>query len=164
MAHRPWSLTNSQKSKIKVCQRAMERSILGVKLTDRVRNTILRSKTGIADVAEKAAKLKWDWAGHVCRMPDKLWAQIAQNWCPETVSRGRGRPRRRWRDELDRFLKNWKDEARKREVWKKWREAFAQEWLSYLKGSSITRFIHIFNTVLFQSNTVSLDKNQPLLT
>ena len=65
-----WSLTNIQKSKLKVCQRAMERSILGVKLTDRVRNTTLRSKTQIVDVAIKAAKLKWDWAGHVCRMPE----------------------------------------------------------------------------------------------
>ena len=31
---------------------------------------------------------------------DQLWAKIALNWCDETVRR-RGRPRRRWRDELD---------------------------------------------------------------
>lgn len=40
-----WSLTEAQKSKLKVCQRAMERSILGVRRTDRIRNTELRSKT-----------------------------------------------------------------------------------------------------------------------
>ncbi|XP_047995471.1 uncharacterized protein LOC125233473 [Leguminivora glycinivorella] len=55
-----------------VCQRVMERSILGVKLTDRIRNSILRSKTKVADVALTAAKLKWDWAGHICRMPNDL--------------------------------------------------------------------------------------------
>ncbi|XP_048006861.1 uncharacterized protein LOC125242187 [Leguminivora glycinivorella] len=44
-----WSLTEAQKSRLKICQRAMERSILGVRRTDRVRNTELRSKTGIVD-------------------------------------------------------------------------------------------------------------------
>ncbi|XP_061726224.1 uncharacterized protein LOC133531845 [Cydia pomonella] len=40
-----WSLTEAQKSRLKICQRAMERSILGVRRTDRVRNTELRSRT-----------------------------------------------------------------------------------------------------------------------
>ncbi|XP_063636081.1 uncharacterized protein LOC134806684 [Cydia splendana] len=63
-----WSLTEAQKSRLKVCQRAMERSILGVRRSDRVRNTELRSKTRVVDVGVKTARLKWDWAGHVCRM------------------------------------------------------------------------------------------------
>ncbi|XP_061723667.1 uncharacterized protein LOC133529882 [Cydia pomonella] len=75
-----WSLTEIQKSKLKVCQRAMERSILGIKLTDRIRNTTLRSKTRIADVGEKTARLKWDWAGHVYRMHPERWASIATKW------------------------------------------------------------------------------------
>lgn len=62
-----WSLTNAQKLSLKVCQRAMERSILGVKLTDRI-----RIKTNVADVALTTAKLKWDWAGYICRMPNDL--------------------------------------------------------------------------------------------
>ncbi|KAJ8714787.1 hypothetical protein PYW08_004768 [Mythimna loreyi] len=123
-----WSLTNIQKSKLKVCQRAMERSILSVKLTDHVRNTTLRSKTQIVDVAQKAAQLKWDWAGHVCRMSSELWARKTQDWCPDTATRGRGRPRRRWRDDLDVFLGNWNDMASDRDKWKEWREAFAQQW------------------------------------
>ncbi|XP_047998342.1 uncharacterized protein LOC125235798 [Leguminivora glycinivorella] len=72
-----WSLTESQKSKLKVCQRDIERSILGVKRTDRIRNTTLRSKTRIADVGERTARLKWDWAGHVCRMHPDRWASLA---------------------------------------------------------------------------------------
>lgn len=123
-----WSLTNQQKSALGVCQRAMERSILGVKLTDRVRNTLLRSKTQIADVGVKAAKLKWDWAGHVCRMPDELWARITTLWRPPDVKRQRGRPRRRWRDELDAYSKAWSTLALDREEWKKGREAFALQW------------------------------------
>ena len=109
-----------QMSRLRVCQRAMERSILNVKLTDRIRNTILRSRTQIADVAHKAARLKWDWAGHVCRMPLQLWARIAQEWSPETARRGRGRPRRRWRDALDAFHANYREEVQHRQKWKEW--------------------------------------------
>ncbi|XP_063383590.1 uncharacterized protein LOC134669904 [Cydia fagiglandana] len=46
-----WSLTEALKSKLKVCQRAMERSILGVRRTDRIRNTELRSRTRVVDRA-----------------------------------------------------------------------------------------------------------------
>ncbi|KAJ2948721.1 hypothetical protein O0L34_g7979 [Tuta absoluta] len=72
----------AQKSKLKVCQRAMERSILGVKKIDRIRNTTLRSKTGIIDVGKKSAKLKWDWAGHVCRMGKNNNELGAKRWSP----------------------------------------------------------------------------------
>lgn len=42
----------------------MERSILGVKLTDHIRNSILRSATKSADVGHTATNLKWNWADH----------------------------------------------------------------------------------------------------
>lgn len=60
-----WSLTEAQKFKLEVYQLAMER-ILGVRLLDRIRNTTMRSQTPIVDAGRKVAKLKWDWAGHVC--------------------------------------------------------------------------------------------------
>ena len=41
----------------------MERSIIGVKQTDRIRNTTLRSITQVADVGVKIAKLKWECMG-----------------------------------------------------------------------------------------------------
>ncbi|CAG9137233.1 unnamed protein product [Plutella xylostella] len=109
-----WSLTEHQKTRLKVCQRAMERSLLGVKLTDRVRNTILRSQTRIVDVGVETAKLKWNWAGHVCRMHPDRWAKIATEWVPGDGRRRRGRPRRRWRDDLDKFDNNWAESAQDR--------------------------------------------------
>lgn len=60
-----WSLTLQQKSRLEDCQRAMERSILGVRISNRVRNKVLRAKTKITDV--ESCSLKWDWAGHVYR-------------------------------------------------------------------------------------------------
>ncbi|XP_063619671.1 uncharacterized protein LOC134792332 [Cydia splendana] len=65
-----WSQTEKEKSRLEVCQRAMERSILGVRRTDRIRNTELRSKTGIVDVGMKAAMLKWDWALGRAHLPN----------------------------------------------------------------------------------------------
>uniref|UniRef100_A0A2H1VGL6 SFRICE_021038 n=1 Tax=Spodoptera frugiperda TaxID=7108 RepID=A0A2H1VGL6_SPOFR len=122
------SLTKHQKSTLKVCQRAMERSILGVRLSDRIRNSTLRSKTQIADVGQKAASLKWNWAGHVCRMSDERWAKLTTEWSPLNVNRRRGRPRRRWRDELDAYEKDWPQKALHRDEWKEGREAFALQW------------------------------------
>ncbi|XP_047985064.1 CUGBP Elav-like family member 4 [Leguminivora glycinivorella] len=51
-------------------------------------------------------KLKWDWTGYVCRMASELWAKIDTEWKPGLTRRS-GRPRRRWRDDLDCFLNNW---------------------------------------------------------
>lgn len=89
-------------SKLGVCQRAMERSVLGVKLTDRVRNTILRSKTKIADF--NIADLTRLGRTHG-RMPEKLW-----------------------RDELDAHSATWPTETLEQGEWKRGREVFAQQW------------------------------------
>ncbi|CAG9137409.1 unnamed protein product [Plutella xylostella] len=108
-----WSLTEYQKSKLKVCQRAMERTILGVRRIDRIRNTMLRSSTRITDVGAQTAKLKWAWAGHVCRMHPDRWARIVTEcWVPSDGRRRRGRPRRRWRDDLDRIIDGESGEER----------------------------------------------------
>uniref|UniRef100_A0A2H1V337 SFRICE_023810 n=1 Tax=Spodoptera frugiperda TaxID=7108 RepID=A0A2H1V337_SPOFR len=53
-------VTTSHTATTPVCQRAMERSILGVRLSDRLRNTTLRSTTKIIDVGHKAASLQWN--------------------------------------------------------------------------------------------------------
>ncbi|PZC72867.1 hypothetical protein B5X24_HaOG210392 [Helicoverpa armigera] len=123
-----WSLTECQKSRLKVCQRAMERSLLGIKRTDRIRNTVIRSRTGVADVGRKAATLKWNWAGHVSRMHPERWATIITQWTPQDGHRRRGRPRKRWRDELDAFRPDWWTRSKDREEWKRDGEAFAQQW------------------------------------
>ncbi|XP_063544815.1 uncharacterized protein LOC134752985 [Cydia strobilella] len=59
--------------------------------------------------------LKWDWAGHVYRMPPDRWANVATKWM-STKKRGRGRPRRRWRDDFDAFLNNCPEDALNREL------------------------------------------------
>ncbi|KAL0852533.1 hypothetical protein ABMA27_017019 [Loxostege sticticalis] len=109
-------------------QTAIERSILGIKRTDKVRNTSIRSKTGIVDVGVKAAKLKWEWAGHVCRMHPDKWTQIVTQWTPEDGYRRRGRPKKRWHDDLVNHAGDWQALALNRDAWKDLGETFAQKW------------------------------------
>ncbi len=60
-----------------------------MKRTDRIRNTVIRSKTGVADVGQKAAKLKWDWAGHVSRMHLERLTTIVTQWTPQNGGPGK---------------------------------------------------------------------------
>ncbi|CAH2208426.1 jg22159, partial [Pararge aegeria aegeria] len=62
-----WALTQKLEQKLAICQRSMERSMLHVKRLDKIRNESLRKETNITDVKVKIRKLKWKWAGHVCR-------------------------------------------------------------------------------------------------
>lgn len=61
----------------------MERSFLGLNRSDRVRNTTTCLKTGIIDVGEKAARLKWDWTSQPWRKYDNRWAQACTQWLPK---------------------------------------------------------------------------------
>ncbi|XP_045782789.1 histone-lysine N-methyltransferase PRDM9-like [Maniola jurtina] len=60
-----WAPNKEEIKKVKIAQRKMERSILGVRLVDKFRNEYLRNRTKLIDVIRQARKLKWKWAGHV---------------------------------------------------------------------------------------------------
>ncbi|CAD0202260.1 unnamed protein product [Chrysodeixis includens] len=64
----------------------------------------------------------------VKNLGDRAWAKTTTEWSLVHNKRQRGRPRRRWRDDLDSFLPNWSLVALERDKWKKSREAFAQQW------------------------------------
>ncbi|CAH2215528.1 jg22392 [Pararge aegeria aegeria] len=67
-------------------QRAMERAILGVSLRDRIRNVEIRRRTRVTDIAQRVAKLKWQWPRHIVRRKDVLWGPKVLEWQPELVS------------------------------------------------------------------------------
>ena len=46
-----WPLNVGLIKKLRVAQRAMERAMLGVSLRDMIRNTVIRKKTGVTDIA-----------------------------------------------------------------------------------------------------------------
>ncbi|CAH2240241.1 jg1798 [Pararge aegeria aegeria] len=74
--------------RLRVTQRAMERAMLGVSLRDRIRNVEIRRRTKVTDIAQRVAKLKWQWAGHIVRRKDGRWGPKVLEWQPRTVQRG----------------------------------------------------------------------------
>ncbi|CAH2240995.1 jg19747 [Pararge aegeria aegeria] len=66
---------------------AVERAMLGVSLLDKIRNVEIRRRTRVTDIAQRVAKLNWQWAGHIVRRRDG-----------RTGKRSIGRPPTRWTD------------------------------------------------------------------
>ncbi|CAH2208686.1 jg25891 [Pararge aegeria aegeria] len=68
-----WSLTMDLIRKLRVTQRAMERTMLGVSLRDQIRNEEIRRRSKVTDITQRVVKLKWQWAGHIVRRTDGRW-------------------------------------------------------------------------------------------
>ncbi|CAH2216098.1 jg25752 [Pararge aegeria aegeria] len=88
--------------RLRVTQRAMERAMLGVSLRDRISNVEIRRRTRVTDMAQRVAKLKWQWAGHIVRRKDGRWGPKVLEWQPRTGKRSVGRPPTRWTDDIKR--------------------------------------------------------------
>ncbi|CAK1604107.1 unnamed protein product [Parnassius mnemosyne] len=124
-----WSFTAGRMRKLKVAQRAMERAMLGVSLRDKLRNEDIRSRTRVTDIAQRISKLKWQWAGHIARRTDNRWGRKVLEWQPRHMKRKRGRPCRRWEDDIKAIAGGiWTRTAKDREEWKRLEEAFANKW------------------------------------
>lgn len=123
------TLTVASAKKLRITQRKMERSMIGVSLRDRVRNEDLRARTGVTDVIYQIAKLKWNWAGHIARMKDGRWTKRLLEWRPRADRRSRGRPPTRWTDDLKRMTTNWMQSAQDRRQWASIGEAYVQQWM-----------------------------------
>lgn len=121
-----WALTKGHRDKLARCQRGMERSMLGLKLRDKVRNIDIRSKTKLTDILSRIDRLKWRWTGHMLRCRKGKWSKQVTVWYPRDGARCRGRKPRRWEDELKMTLGPlWIRVAADREQWKELEEAFA---------------------------------------
>ncbi|GFO40356.1 endonuclease-reverse transcriptase [Plakobranchus ocellatus] len=125
-----WSLTKATTQKLRVAQRAMERKIQGIKLTDRVKCSEIRKRTQIQDIVDFVAKQKWRWAGHVARLKDNRWTLRVTEWQPRNDKRSRGRQARRWRDDIVKAKGNtWSRDARDRDEWKRDAEGYILQWM-----------------------------------
>lgn len=126
-----WSLTVGLLEKLRVTQRAMERAMLGVSLRDRIRNTEIRQRTKVTDIARRICKLKWQWAGHIARRTDNRWGRKVLEWRPRTGRRSVGRPPTRWTDDIVKVAgTRWMQLASCRSLWRSRGEAFVQQWTS----------------------------------
>ena len=124
------TLTKASENKLRVAQRAMERSMIGITLRDRQTNQWIRQQTRVVDVMERIASLKWNWAGHIARMTDERWTKIIMNWRPPTT-RPMGRPPERWTNNIKRAAgTNWQQVAMDRLKWREIGEAYIQQWIA----------------------------------
>ncbi|GFR63732.1 RNA-directed DNA polymerase (Reverse transcriptase) domain containing protein [Elysia marginata] len=126
-----WSMTKAVGQKLRVAQRAMERKMLGLKLTDKISYKEIRNKTQFSDIAQYLAKQKWKWAGHVSRIQDNRWTLRVTEWQPRNGKRLRRRQARRWRDDIVRTMGNtWTREAKDREEWRRGAEGLILQWMA----------------------------------
>ncbi|KAJ0175113.1 hypothetical protein K1T71_009254 [Dendrolimus kikuchii] len=124
-----WTLTAGLVHKFQVAQRAMERAMLGVSLMDKIRNEDIRKRTKVTDIARKISKLKWQWAGHICRRTDGRWSKRVLEWRPRLGKRSVGRPPARWADDLCKVAgRRWLRKSEDRDEWRRLREAYVQQW------------------------------------
>ena len=107
-----WALTKHQE-KLAVAQRSMERLLLNITKRDKIRNGI---------IIERVRCMR-QWAGHVGRMSNSRWAKITSEWTPRQGKPLRGRPKRRWRDNIEEVgSSQWMRMAQNRSAWRElWR-------------------------------------------
>jgi hypothetical protein len=114
-----WSLTEDSKEKLAIAQRSMERSMMNIRLSDKISNAKIRKITKVKDVICAAKELKWNWAGHIQRYSDERFPKLVEIWNPTDGHRSRGRPKIRWKDEIEEKASCfWRRKAVNRELWK----------------------------------------------
>ena len=118
-----WALTKHQEKKLAVAQHSMERLLLNITKRDKIRNEIIRCKTGVKDIIERVWCMRGQWAGQVACMSNTRWAKITSEWTPREGKRVRGRPKRRWRDNIEEVdSSQWMRVTQNRSAWcKLWR-------------------------------------------
>ena len=125
-----WSTTKQINKKLATTQRAMERRMLGIKLQDRIPNQAIRDITKVKDIIQYVSTMKWKWAGHVSRMTDNRWTIRTTEWQPRVGKRSRGRPKKRWRDDITKLVGGtWTRIAKERHTWKDLTEGYILQWM-----------------------------------
>ncbi len=85
-------------------QNSMMRNTLQIRLKDRIKIQEIVNKTEVKSVWISFKKLKWKYAEHVIRETPQKWNKILTTWKPHRGQRRRGRPIKRWVDEIQQSL------------------------------------------------------------
>ena len=90
----------------------------------------IRKRTKIIDIIEYILKQKWKWAGHIARLKDNRWTKRCTEWQPRRGKRSRGRPSRRWQDDItEKEGTTWIRKATDRRRWKTLMEGYILQWM-----------------------------------
>ena len=103
--------------------------MLNIKLIDKIPHKEIREKTRVIDIPKFITRQKWRWAGHVERCQDNRWTKRCTNWRP-TGKRSRGRPSRRWEDDIqEKMGDDWREVTNNRDEWRVATEGIIQQWM-----------------------------------
>ena len=87
-------------------------------------NRKLREKSKVRDIGpvvkKKKKKTKWKYAGHSARRESKIWAKLATECIHNENKRAKGRPARKWRDDIaEKVGIMWSGVVQDKENWRK---------------------------------------------
>ncbi|CAH2216238.1 jg516 [Pararge aegeria aegeria] len=105
--------------------------MLGVSPRDQIRNEEFLRRTRVTDIAQRVAKLKWQWAGHIARRTDGRWGLKVLEWRPRTGKRSVGRPPTRWTDYIRRVARSrFKQAGQDHVLWNSLQKTYVEQWTS----------------------------------
>ena len=89
-----------------------------------------QERTKTIDIIEYTLKQKWRWASHIARMKDNRWTKCCTESQPRRVKRSRGRPSRRWQDDIaEKEGTTWIRKSTDRRQWKTLMEGCILQWM-----------------------------------
>ena len=88
-----WVLTETQTGRLEAAQMKYLRGVAGLRITDKIRSSIIREDLNIKNINVEIERRKLGWFGHLARMKDEKPAK--RIWLTRATERNRrGRPRR----------------------------------------------------------------------
>ena len=86
-----WASKKEHIQKIGVTEMRMLRLMCRSTLRDRIRNEDIRTKIGVADIANKLRENRLRWFGHVTRRPQGALVRRMEEWDQGDFKRGKGK-------------------------------------------------------------------------
>ena len=100
-----WATTKRQENRIEVTEMRMLRWMCGVTRKDKIRNEHIRGTTRVAQASKMITARRLNWYGHVMRRDgEHILRKVLRADIPG--QRKRGRPKTRWKDAGQRYLKS----------------------------------------------------------
>ncbi len=88
-----WPLSVTQKKKLEAAHHKFQRRLLGLTWRDKVRNEVVRDRTGLVKLELVVQERRLRWLGHVLRMEDIRIPKQALLWNENRAKQKPGRPR-----------------------------------------------------------------------
>lgn len=112
--------TKKKKEMMERTEMKMLRRVLGISPRARLRNEEIRRRTRVAKINDKINETRMRWCGHVLRKLEgaavkSVWRQSVEG------KRSKGRQRLRWRDRVERDMREAElreEDAEKRQTWR----------------------------------------------